>query len=270
MKKATKSILVIILVILIIVGFVVGSWCFLILGMKSCFESCNGLGLNINLEDKVSGDFIYHVLSEIRDGGKTEIKYIAIVGLSEEGKEKKEILIPQEIDGLPVECLGYECGWAGRKGEFESDVLEKLYILSPTIVVKGMLSNGLPAFQFVIVPTEEIFEAMGQNRPSTKLPKNEAIKVFYIMDENFCTNVVYYLNDGTETAHFADDLDGEKITFMPPEPTREGYIFGGWYKESECITAWDFENDVVPAKEYDDEGNYLFQETALYAKWIKN
>lgn len=41
------------------------------------------------------------------------------------------------------------------------------------------------------------------------------------------------------------------------------------YKESECITAWDFENDAVSAKEYDEEGDYLFKETSLYAKWTK-
>lgn len=266
MKKATKSIIQVMVIILVVVGILVGTWYFILWGVGTSIAGCQDYFSKTEPEERTNGDFVYHILS---GGVIYDHNIIAIVGLSEEGKTKKEILIPQEIDGLPVEFLGYEYGWAGRKGKFESDVLEKLYILSPTIVVKGMLSNGLPAFQFVIVPTEEIFEAMGQNRPSTKLPKNEAIKVFYIMDENFCTNVVYYLNDGTETAHFADDLDGEKITFMPPEPTREGYIFGGWHKESECITAWNFENDVVPAKKYDDEGNYLFQETALYAKWNK-
>ena len=32
---------------------------------------------------------------------------------------------------------------------------------------------------------------------------------------------------------------------MPADPTRNGYIFGGWYKESGCTTPWDFDTDTV-------------------------
>ena len=45
---------------------------------------------------------------------------------------------------------------------------------------------------------------------------------------------------------------------MPATPTRTGYTFGGWYKESACVNAWDFANDKVM-------GN-----TNIYAKWIIN
>ncbi len=43
----------------------------------------------------------------------------------------------------------------------------------------------------------------------------------------------------------------------PANPTKEGYDFGGWYKEAECANAWDFETDTVAA------------DTTLYAKWTK-
>ena len=46
-----------------------------------------------------------------------------------------------------------------------------------------------------------------------------------------------------------------KIT-APMAPTRTGYSFQGWYKESVCTTAWDFANDTVTA------------DITLYAKWI--
>lgn len=42
------------------------------------------------------------------------------------------------------------------------------------------------------------------------------------------------------------------------DPKRDGYTFGGWYKESTCENAWNFETDVV-------EG-----EVILYAKWTAN
>ncbi|MDE7395673.1 MAG: InlB B-repeat-containing protein, partial [Clostridiales bacterium] len=54
------------------------------------------------------------------------------------------------------------------------------------------------------------------------------------------------------TAHYDETID------KPTDPTREGYTFGGWYKEAACTTAWDFENDTIT-------GN-----VTLYAKWTAN
>ena len=50
---------------------------------------------------------------------------------------------------------------------------------------------------------------------------------------------------------------GEKIT-EPTAPTKEGYAFGGWYKESGCTNAWDFDIDTVTS------------DVTLYAKWTAN
>ena len=80
-------------------------------------------------------------------------------------------------------------------------------------------------------------------------------------------NVVYYLNDDTEDSYFVDDCDNEKIVNIPTDPVRDGYKFKGWYKEKECINKWDFENDIVPEKQYDENNEYIFIETSLYAKW---
>ena len=63
---------------------------------------------------------------------------------------------------------------------------------------------------------------------------------------------------------------GEKIEFVPENPTREGYTFGGWYKEESCENKWDFNNDRLPEIKKGAQGETLYQETKLYAKWIKN
>lgn len=44
---------------------------------------------------------------------------------------------------------------------------------------------------------------------------------------------------------------------VPEPPTREGYTFTGWYKESVCYNLWDMENDTVQS------------DMTLYAGWEK-
>jgi len=70
---------------------------------------------------------------------------------------------------------------------------------------------------------------------------------------------------------FTNDFErGGKIENAPYEPLRNGYTFGGWYKEAECENKWDFETDKLPDAEYDENNILKFVETCLYAKWIKN
>jgi uncharacterized repeat protein (TIGR02543 family) len=47
---------------------------------------------------------------------------------------------------------------------------------------------------------------------------------------------------------------GGKAT-EPTAPTKTGYLFDGWYEESGCINAWDFDTDTVTS------------DVTLYAKW---
>ncbi len=50
---------------------------------------------------------------------------------------------------------------------------------------------------------------------------------------------------------------GSTIT-RPANPARTGYSFVGWYRETGCVTVWDFSSDVVTAT------------ATLYAKWSIN
>ena len=70
---------------------------------------------------------------------------------------------------------------------------------------------------------------------------------------------------------FINDFErGGLIENTPYDPIREGYTFGGWYKEPECINKWNFVTDKLSEAEYDENGYVVdFVETKLYAKWIK-
>lgn len=75
-------------------------------------------------------------------------------------------------------------------------------------------------------------------------------------------NLSYRLNYGENHYYYIDYYEnGEKILYIPPEPQRDGYSFGGWFKEFDCINEWDFATDIL---QFTEE----VQDMKLYAKWI--
>ena len=214
--------------------------------------------------------------------------YARIVGLTKEGQQQKTIVIPTMIDGHKVTTIGYPSDTIGGgvewKCDFESDNLEVLYIPSTVSVGENIYLyrtlNSLSKLYWArtkyyiniiqsayysnvnVFVTERCFDL-------NHLDENRILSNGTVIDYSYITiaNVVYYLNDNTENTFFVDDCDGTKVNVIPPTPIRKGYKFNGWYKEKECINKWDFENDIIPKKEYDDEGNYIFKETSIYASW---
>ena len=59
---------------------------------------------------------------------------------------------------------------------------------------------------------------------------------------------------GTAPDKISDISAGAKIT-KPEDLAAKGWIFGGWYKEKECKTAWDFDKATVQ------------DDVTLYARW---
>ena len=71
---------------------------------------------------------------------------------------------------------------------------------------------------------------------------------------------VYYDDGSGNESYFLRQTvtAGGKTTAPSPAPTKEGYTFGGWYKDKACTAAWDFANDTVTSN------------VTLYAKWTEN
>ncbi len=92
---------------------------------------------------------------------------------------------------------------------------------------------------------------------------------FQIANTSYMFNYEGAPNDGY---FFINDFErGGLIEDTPYEPQREGYTFGGWYKEPECINKWDFAQDKLPEATCDEAGYVTdFVETKLYAAWIQN
>ena len=213
-------------------------------------------------EKPVYGDFVCDVVTE-RNGVKLDTPYVSILELSEEGKSKKTIVVPSKISGYEVR-IGRNGIWCNG-GDWESDKLEKVYVCNG---VKIVASDFL---RFASVKRLFNMGTVGSEIVTSKDSGEEfTIYHLYIKEDLEKVNVVFRRNDNPEKygRYWMDVLNNEKIAVIPPEPTRKGYKFDGWYKEEECITPWDFEHDIVPEPVYDEEGKCTNQ-IELFAKWVK-
>ena len=219
------------------------------------------------LERSEYGDYLYRVRYDSMNN-----HCITIMELSEQGKQKETIVFPTEINGVLVKAFGDEFGFR-IEGKIESENLKNVYMHSQIErfvnvdifhELKGYtLYSGFDSSMsryFVFYDT--VYLSKEDNAWLNKLESDHEVfeKVRY-------ANVIYYYNYDNKTTFFVDDCDGTVVNVIPPNPYRKGYEFLGWYKEPECINKWDFENDIVPSKEYDENGQYILKEIKLYAKW---
>lgn len=228
----------------------------------------------VYLPEYESGYYKYAVQTK-RDGTKKAY----LVGLTELGSEQTGLVYPEEIDGITVYGMGY--GRMTLVGEDSIGVLE---------------SPNLQKFYFPHMPQEPeklfwtdfenaymVYWNLAEDNPSNRLRGDGAIFGYNYIENDYwvkdylprlIANVSYLYNYNgapNEGYYWVDSYNESLITFIPPEPERDGYTFDGWYKEAECVNAWDFLMDITGKeiildtnKTYDTyEGIYL------YAKWIK-
>jgi uncharacterized repeat protein (TIGR02543 family) len=204
---------------------------------------------------------------------------VFITGLSTLGKEQRFIVIPNEIRGMPVESIrgrGYLIGGIGP-ANFKSDNLEKLFILA-SVGGNIELKNEAKVFNINLSTASvltEFNEWNGWNGGGIVVDY-ESINNRYIYNDIYnlliqltdkstghfaLANTTYYLNYETNVNHgvyWLDDIEyDERTEFIPPNPTRKGYKFAGWFTEPEATNQWCFETH----KKSNERLN-------LYAKWI--
>ena len=208
---------------------------------------------------------------------------VMLIGFSEEGKKKETIVLPTMIKGKKVTTIGYLKDYIIDDGDgiwtadFRGGTYKKIYLHS--LVESPRLNSGDGLFS---EPPTDFNVFYGRYFKADIMLTNEEnySKCFIPLickggyedrahSHYNSANVVYYMNDDTDSTFFCDDCDGTKVNVIPPDPYRDGYKFIGWYKEKEGINEFDFEKEIIPSKEYDVENNYILNETSIYAKWEK-
>ena len=226
-----------------------------------------------------------HTLGDWKYKINTKTKEVMLIGFSEEGKKKETIVLPTMIKDKKVTTIGYLKDYALDDGngvwtaDFSGATYNKIYFHSFINISRVKSGNGI----FMTSNPKEIIAFYGRAFEGTDLliTSTDCFSNGYI--PNICkidnekksffhynsANVIYYLNDDTDSTFFCDDCDGTKVNVIPPDPYRDGYEFRGWYKEKEGINEFDFDKEIIGNKEYDNDNNYILNETSIYAKWEK-
>ncbi len=219
------------------------------------------------------GDYVYCYVTKA-GATKPAVRgdYIAILELTEEGQKKDVIVIPDEIEGKPVIQIGMEgFGYISdfRKGTYTSIYLPKDL---KSIGGRGYYNDDVNTifinyfnidvcfnykYDTLYISNEEYDKAYEEKLINEK---GEIInETGDITGKLKIANLEFISNN--EIYFIANYEQEEKITYIPTNPTKEGYTFEGWYKEEECINKYDFENETFHL----EEGEEILR---LYAKWV--
>ena len=197
-----------------------------------------------------------------------------IVGLTDLGKQQEYLIIPETIDGKKLNSISvmtFDVYRTERKYgnlddiNYASENLKKVFIVSGVRIINSWTSY--------LFSNKEVFYISNADVEFTNQFYRTSLKGETAWHSLTAANVSYdynYENSSNDGYYWIDNYAyGEKIEYIPEQPIRDGYAFGGWYKESECINAWNFETDTLPQAQYNEQEYEIYQETKLYAKWIK-
>ena len=195
--------------------------------------------------------FVYHIYGS---GNNEEIE---IDGLTEKGKQLKNIVIPEEIDGKKVTSV---------KGHSTTPNLRKIIVSYNVILINswGLTSgslfvHGYPGWPKVLYVNCEYEKCavMGGGYIATNAEESFAKRYPSLQGFSFA-NMQYlynYPDSPNKNVFFIDDLNiNEELEVIPETPKRVGYTFIGWYAEPECLNKIELNGYVKT----DDEIVYLY------------
>ncbi|MBO7426601.1 MAG: DUF4214 domain-containing protein [Clostridiales bacterium] len=174
------------------------------------------------------------------------IKTIASPCLKD-SKNLKEVTLPSTVE--TIEYLSFS----------NCDSLQKISIPKSVKTIYDTAFSGNAKFTDIYYDgTKAEWEKIEIEKSTTLTPKLEFERgvVIHCKDGDINTKepfkIVFESNGGSSVAT-QNIVDGSKAT-KPSDPTKAGYTFGGWYTDTTCTKAYDFNSEVTA-------------DITLYAKW---
>ena len=206
-----------------------------------------------------------------------------VTGFTDIGKQKDIIYVLDEVAKRPVTHIGLIQLIGAKKAVFECENIKKIYF--PWSIVKDSRAEwfGKESLQCIVSASTREYIYIPYEQKTYVVPSLTYKSILEtgrigndidrVHEEHLLpANISYFFNydDSPNENYFFVDLLEEtgKLTKPPYDPKREGYTFGGWYTEAECVNPFNFEEDSVTIN-FDEEGNRIYEEFCLYAKWDK-
>lgn len=153
---------------------------------------------------------------------------------------------------------GYKGYWDAKKNKFcvtnedfsdghSTDMTDSYVLVGDNLVFEGKLAR------WTCIMKDGVFSAF---KLEAKADSHKAFEGTYEVPVVKYT-VSFDLNSQEGTAPENQKVEENSVATEPSAPTVEGYIFGGWFTDKECTTAWDFAKDTIKT------------DTVLFAKWTE-
>ena len=192
---------------------------------------------------------------------------VTILELTDKGQEQEILVIPEEINGLPVVQLGGETkGYPYVIPHYlKSPITRKMYVSASSLCANNSIKMD-KLEDIVVYPFSQQQEIkVVYVDEKVRIYINKGIKgTSYFNDYGFHpsyenlymeANVTFYSEPGIIC--FVDNYSISNLYIQPPIPQKEGYSFLGWYPDIELDSQW---NESYPQ----------YQSLDLYAKWKLN
>lgn len=207
-----------------------------------------------------------------------EEEYAILFEIREAGAQKEVLKVPAFIEGYPVRQIGVELTM-GKHPSLKSENTKKIYLpYTASLLYGDRALSEISKGQELIAICDEIVTGQSFESNSYSYWMTSPINTFVYTQNHFdlagkkpntdfefsmtyLPNYIFHFNypDSPNSDTFwIDYITADNLKAMPDEPTREGYEFGGWYAEPECLQEWDREFSVP------GEGETF----EFYAKWI--
>ncbi|MBD5632382.1 MAG: InlB B-repeat-containing protein [Clostridia bacterium] len=216
-------------------------------GMIACLNSVSTDKVGSKMQ---SGDFVYCYLdSSDRTYMAKEGDSVAILEVSNLGKNKKTLIIPEQIDGKDVIQIGLQVSdYVGVNNEYQLSTEGCQYnkVILPKTIKYIMRWVNLTYGIKCIIKDFENFDII----PARSYLSRPLYERYYAgggLSGSLQIANVEYISDGE--IYFVDDYDKGELIEIPPEPTKEGYMFEGWYTEQEYVNKWNFEENTFTLEE---------------------
>ena len=214
----------------------------------------------ISLSDYYGTCYLYYKVTDrkgnVRDGFSEQIKKDDVHRLEFTGPDKAQPLYA----GLPM-SISLTYGPSGGKltGTAQTEVLAELPAYQGIYRLSG-LKKIQPVYTVKSTGTKQIQYYKKAYSDSTACEQ----KTFYVRQITFDSQGGSRVEPQLIWTTYNGLTPGAAVQCAvtePQKPVREGYTFGGWYKDAECTDIRKFNFDTQ---------SQLMTDTTLFAKWIPN